>query len=165
MEASERAAAASSASLRAEQAGEQQGASRSRWHAPRVPEVAKWRVAWLPSSEDGEPCCPVGAGNLSELEAAGLWAYALQEGHQILLRPEPCDLSPVIEASGAFPEGSEPAEVSRGVIRSSLPREYPNPLGAAAAADPSIKWEAGGLHPALLKAAEEVGLDLLSLPP
>ena len=47
---------------------------------------------------------------------------------------------------------------ARRVIRSSLPREYPNPLGAAAAADPSIKWEAGGLHPALLKAAEEVGL-------
>ena len=78
MEASERAAAASSASLRAEQVGEQQEASRSRWHAPRVPEVAKWRVAWLPSSEDGEPGYPVGAGNLSELEAAGLWVYALQ---------------------------------------------------------------------------------------
>ena len=120
MEASERAAAASSASLRAEQVGEQQEASRSRWHAPRVPEVAKWRVAWLPSSEDGEPGYPVGAGNLSELEAAGLWVYALQKGYQILLRPEPCDLSPIIEASGAFPEGSEPAKVSEGVTSSKI---------------------------------------------
>ena len=76
-----------------------------RWHAPRVPAVEKWRLAWLPSREDGEPACPIGAGNLSEKQAAKLWAAALQQGHQILLRPEPCDRSCVLEASGAYPAG------------------------------------------------------------
>ena len=76
-----------------------------KWYAPRVPAVEKWRLAWLPSREDGEPACPIGAGNLSEKQAAKLWAAALPQGHQILLRPEPCDRSCVLEASGAYPAG------------------------------------------------------------
>ena len=88
-----------------EEAREHPASQPIRWHAPRVPAVEKWRLAWLPSREDGEPACPIGAGNLSEKQAAKLWAAALQQGHQILLRPEPCDRSCVLEASGAYPAG------------------------------------------------------------
>ena len=89
-----------------EEAREHPASQPIRWHAPRVPAVEKWRLAWLPFREDGERACPIGAGNLSEKQAAKLWAAALQQGHQILLRPEPCDRSCVLEASGAYPAGN-----------------------------------------------------------
>ena len=62
-----------------EEAREHPASQPIRWHAPRVPAVDKWRLAWLPFREDGERACPIGAGNLSEKQAAKLWAAALQQ--------------------------------------------------------------------------------------